>query len=73
MEKEIELIRMSSTEIIEKVATYKDEQVIIHNQVNKIDAIEQNTIKADFFLVILCLKGKSIFISQQQLLRHRSE
>ncbi len=59
MEKEIELIRMSSTEIIEKVATYKDEQVIIHNQVNKIDAIEQNTIKADFFLVILCLKGKA--------------
>ena len=26
MEKEIELIRMSSTEIMEKVAAYKDEQ-----------------------------------------------
>ena len=49
---------MSSTEIIEKVATYKDEQVIIHNQVNKIDAIEQNTIKADFFLVILGIFSK---------------
>ena len=35
MEKEIELIRMSSTEIMEKVAAYKDEQIIILNQVNK--------------------------------------
>lgn len=58
---------MSSTEIIEKVATYKDEQVIIHNQVNKIDAIEQNTIKADFFLVILCLKGKHLYLSTTTL------
>lgn len=73
MEKEIELIRMSSTEIIEKVATYKDEQVIIHNQVNKIDAIEQNTIKADFLPSYFMPERKSIFISQQQLLRHRSE
>lgn len=31
MEKEIELIRMSSTEIMEKVAAYKDEQIIILN------------------------------------------
>ena len=36
MEKEIELIRMSSTEIMEKVAAYKDEQIIILNQVNKV-------------------------------------
>lgn len=36
MEKEIELIRMSSTEIMEKVAAYKDEQIIILNQVNKL-------------------------------------
>lgn len=41
MEKEIELIRMSSTEIMEKVAAYKDEQIIILNQVNKVSETEQ--------------------------------
>ena len=41
MEKEIELIRMSSTEIMEKVAAYKDEQIIILNQVNKVSEAEQ--------------------------------
>lgn len=56
MEKEIELIRMSSTEIMEKVAAYKDEQIIILNQVNKVSETEQySPIRADFFLAILCL------------------
>lgn len=50
MEKEIELIRMSSTEIMEKVAAYKDEQIIILNQVNKVSETEQySPIRADFF------------------------
>lgn len=31
MEKEIELIRMSSIEIMEKVAAYKDEEIIRMN------------------------------------------
>ena len=69
MEKEIELIRMSSTEIMEKVAAYKDEQIIILNQVNKVSETEQySPIRADFFLAILCLRGKSVLISQQQFL-----
>lgn len=60
MEKEIELIRMSSTEIMEKVAAYKDEQIIILNQVNKVNETEQySSIRADFFLAILCLRGKA--------------
>lgn len=62
MEKEIELIRMSNTEIMEKVAAYKDEQIIILNQVSKVDEIERASsvsVKADFFLAILCLKGKA--------------
>lgn len=60
MEKEIELIRMSSTEIMEKVAAYKDEQIIILNQVNKVSEAEQySPIRADFFLAILCLRGKA--------------
>lgn len=60
MEKEIELIRMSSTEIMEKVAAYKDEQIIILNQINKVDEIERDSsIRADFFLAILCLRGKA--------------
>lgn len=33
MEKEIELIRMSSTEIMEKVAAYKDEQKMKPNNI----------------------------------------
>ena len=59
MEKEIELIRMSSTEIMEKVAAYKDEQIIILNQVNKVNETEQySSIRADFFLAILCLRTR---------------
>lgn len=60
MEKEIELIRMTSTEIMEKVAAYKDEQIVILNQVNKVSETEQYfPIRADFFLAILCLRGKA--------------
>lgn len=51
---------MSSTEIMEKVAAYKDEQIIILNQVNKVSETEQySPIRADFFLAILCLRGKA--------------
>ena len=32
---------MSSTEIMEKVAAYKDEQIIILNQVNKVSETER--------------------------------
>lgn len=69
MEKEIELIRMSSTEIMEKVAAYKDEQIIILNQVNKVSETEQySPIRADFFSGYLMPERKSVFISQQQFL-----
>lgn len=65
MEKEIELIRMSSTEIMEKVAAYKDEKVIILNQEGELNDIKRTSmIKTDFYLAILCLKGKaSLFIN----------
>lgn len=60
MEKEIELIKMSSTEIMEKVAAYKDEKIIILNKINELDNIKHTSIiKTDFSLAILCLKGES--------------
>lgn len=51
---------MSSTRIMEKVAAYKDEQIIILNQVNKAGEMElDSSIRTDFFLSILCLRGKA--------------
>lgn len=60
MEKEIELVKMSSSEIIEKVAVYKDEEIIVLNQQNELNNITHNSIiKTDFALAILCLKGST--------------
>lgn len=42
MEKEIELVKMSSSEIIEKVAVYKDEEIIVLNQQNELNNITHN-------------------------------
>lgn len=47
---------MSSTRIMEKVAAYKDEQIIILNQENM---ERDSSIRTDFFLSILCLRGKA--------------
>ena len=70
MEKEIELIRMSSTEIMEKVAAYKDEQIIILNQVNKVSETEQySPIRADFFLAIYACEEKRLYLSTTILMK----
>lgn len=67
MEKEIELIRMSSIEIMEKVAAYKDEEIIRMNQVNAQDEIKPaSMVRTGFFLAILCQKGTaSLSINNQ--------
>lgn len=70
MEKEIELIRMSSTEIMEKVAAYKDEQIIILNQVNKVSEAEQySPIRADFFWLSYACEEKRLYLSTTILMK----
>lgn len=50
MEKEIELIRMSSIEIMEKVAAYKDEEIIRMNQTSEQNGNKSTSmIRAGFF------------------------
>lgn len=67
MEKEIELIRMSSIEIMEKVAAYKDEEIIRMNQTSEQNGNKSTSmIRAGFFLAILCQKGTaSLSINNQ--------
>lgn len=67
MEKEIELIRMSSIEIMEKVAAYKDEEIIRLNQTSEQNGNKPTSmIRTGFFLAILCQKGTaSLSINNQ--------
>ena len=67
MEKEIELIRMSSTEIMEEVVAYKDEQIILLNLTNKLDDFTHTCVRTDFFLAILCVKGHSSLSINDQI------